>query len=189
MKKIFLTLFAVALTASVFIACDKDDDKDSTKNNNTEQPTTPRTATQVSCNYTVNISRDMLNYSNVTVSYYDGEAQGPKQVVMTDTVWTFSTGMVNIPADLGFSLSGALKENFNIATVDTFYAEYRAAYSYTLYDKDGKSMGTKGNNRHGNAGFGRNCTGRKYIDNVADYFENVFHPELPIHVTATSDEE
>ena len=28
MKKIFLTLFAVALTASVFIACDKDDDKD-----------------------------------------------------------------------------------------------------------------------------------------------------------------
>lgn len=187
MKKIFLTFFAVALTASVFIACDKDDDKDTSKNNNTEQPAA-RKATQVSCDYTVKISRDMLTHSDVTVSYYDKNVQGPKQIVMTDTVWTYSTGMVNIPADLGLSLSGTLKDTVNVVTLDTFVVDYRAAYSYTLYDKDGKSMGTNGNNRHGNAAFGKNCTGRKHISKVIDYFRDVFHPELPLHVTDTEEE-
>lgn len=169
MKKFFMALMSVALLAGMS-SCDKENDEK--ENNQQEQQPAASVATQVSCDFTLNISNDMLTYSDIVVEYYDKATQTKKQATMTSKQWNYSVENAALPVDLTMKVSGTLKDNFDVNTIDTFSVDYTATYSYKVKDANGKVLKQLNNNRSGKAGFSRNRTGNFYIDKVVEYYNN-----------------
>ena len=125
MKKVTLML---ALAATLFAACSKDDDKSNTP----EQPAQQVPAT-VSMTYHLDATDDMLHFLDYTVTYDDGT--GEHEEAVTSNRWE-KTFAASLPATFTIKRLLRVKEGMHDALVaaDTVHMTDGYGYAYQIFD-------------------------------------------------------
>lgn len=125
MKKVTLML---ALAATLFTACSKDDDKSNTP----EQPAQQVPAI-VSMMYYLDATDDMLQYLDYTVIYIDGT--GEHEEAVTSNRWE-KTFAASLPATFTIKRRLRVKEGMHDALVaaDTVHMTDGYGYAYQIFD-------------------------------------------------------
>lgn len=123
MKKVILML---ALTATLFAACGKDDDH----NTPAEPVQVPAT---VSMTYHLDATDDMLQYLDYTVIYIDGT--GEHEEAVTSNRWE-KTFAASLPATFTIKRRLRVKEGMHDALVatDTVHMTDGYGYAYQIFD-------------------------------------------------------
>lgn len=111
------------------------------KNNSTDpQPqeeTTDKTPAFVQMTFTIPVTEDMLNYTDITITYNDGT--GEKSEALTTLQWS-KTLKVALPATLSFKRAVSMKSSASLGDdAVTFYPD-GYAYSFSILNAAGKDL-------------------------------------------------
>lgn len=131
MFKAFAAVAAVCVLPFAFTACGDDEGGDE------PQPTvqTPKSAMAA---YNFEVSADMLEVLDITISYIDkGEKKSEK---MTNTKWGHVANGLVLPATFGYKVHMKVKDNASFSKSSYDFSIKTYSTEYAVYDQDGKRI-------------------------------------------------
>lgn len=133
MKKVILTLAAVLCCASLLTSCKKD-------SSGSDTPSTS-TPAYVVMNVSIPCTDDMLNNTNMSITYEAGNEKNTETV--TSKSWS-KEFKVKLPATISISRAVTLKDDKTIPAEESFSYTKGYSVSWKFQDENGKDVKTGG---------------------------------------------
>lgn len=136
----FAVLAAVSLVSLSFTSCGGDDDGgDDGEGGGTSTVQTPKSAMAA---YNFEVSSDMLEVLDITISYIDkGEIKSEK---MTKVKWSHIANGLELPATFGYKIHMKVKDNANFSKTSYDFTTKVYSMEIAVYDQNGKKIETLG---------------------------------------------
>ncbi|MGN1375522.1 MAG: hypothetical protein ACI4V5_03095 [Prevotella sp.] len=136
----FAVLTAVSLVSFSFTSCGGDDDgSDGGEGGGTSTVQTPKSAMAA---YNFEVSADMLEVLDITISYIDkGEIKTEK---MTNVKWSYIANGLELPATFGYKIHMKVKDNANFSKASYDFITKTYSMEIAVYDQNGKKIETLG---------------------------------------------
>ena len=153
MKKVILTLAAVLCCASLFTSCKKD----------SSGSDTPSASTPAYVVMTVKIpcTANMLDYTNMSISYEAGNEKNTETV--TGSSWS-KEFKVKLPGTISVSRAVTLREDKTIPAEESFSYTKGYSVSWKFQDENGKDVKTGGVASIGNTTSGKGAKVQEMIE-------------------------
>ena len=153
MKKVILTFAAVLCGASLFTSCKKD----------SSGSDTPSTSTPAYVVMTVSIpcTANMLDYTNMSISYEAGNEKNTETV--TGSSWS-KEFKVKLPGTISVSRAVTLRTDRTIPAEDAFPYTKGYSVSWKFQDENGTDVKTGGVASIGNTTSGKGATVKEMIE-------------------------
>ena len=129
MKKLFLTLAAVLCCASLFTSCQKGNSKEE------EKPDTTLAFVQMTFSFAA--TQDMVDYTDMSVTYEAGNEKKTENVSSLD--WS-KTVKVNLPCTIKFGRTVTVKEGAQLTSDKTFAYTSGYGVSYDFLNAAGQKV-------------------------------------------------
>ena len=136
----FAVLAAVSLVSLSFTSCGGDDDGgDDGEGGGTSTVQTPKSAMAA---YNFEVSADMLEVLDITISYIDkGEIKSEK---MTNVKWGHVANGLELPATFGYKIHMKVKDNANFSKSSYNFIRNTYSMEIVVYYQNGKKIETVG---------------------------------------------